>query len=104
MTAVRKRPRFLLDLAEELTWLNQKAGAEVAEHWYQALKESIRFLQQHPFIGRERTDLKPAGIRSWRISRFPRWLIFYYVGDDEQIVLLRVRPGNMNLTILEMKS
>ena len=40
--AARRRPRFLLDLAEELTWLNQKAGAEVAEHWYQALKESIR--------------------------------------------------------------
>jgi len=28
-----KRPRFLLDLAEELTWLNDKAGAEVAERW-----------------------------------------------------------------------
>ena len=24
-----KRPRFLLDLAQELTWLNQKAGPEV---------------------------------------------------------------------------
>ena len=32
--AARRRPRFLLDLAEELTWLNQKAGAEVAERWY----------------------------------------------------------------------
>ena len=31
--AARKRPRFLLDLAEELTWLNQKAGAQVAERW-----------------------------------------------------------------------
>jgi hypothetical protein len=32
--SVAKRPRFLLDLAEELTWLKDKAGAEVAERWY----------------------------------------------------------------------
>ena len=43
--AARRRPRFLLDLAEELTWLNQKAGGEVAERWYQALKKTILFLQ-----------------------------------------------------------
>ena len=48
MIAARKRPRFLLDLAEELTWLNQKAGPEVAERWYQELKKTIRFLRQHP--------------------------------------------------------
>jgi hypothetical protein len=48
MIAARKRPRFLLDLAEELTWLNEKAGPEVAERLYQALKKTICFLQQHP--------------------------------------------------------
>ena len=50
--AARKRPRFLLDLAEELIWLNQQAGAEVADRWYQSLKETIRFLRHNPFIGR----------------------------------------------------
>ena len=104
MIAARKRPRFLLDLAEELTWLNEKAGAEVAGRWYEALKKTIRFLQQHPCIGRERTDLKPAGIRSWRIKEFPRWLIFYSVRGNKQVVLWRVRSGNMNLVVLEMES
>ncbi len=104
MIAVRKRPRFLLDLAEELTWLNQNAGPEVAERWYQSLKETIRFLQQHPQVGRERADLKTGGIRSWRIKQFPRWLIFYSVQEDKQIILLRVRPGNMDLPALEMES
>ena len=85
--AARRRPRFLLDLAEELTWLNQKAGGEVAERWYQALKKTILFLQEHPFIGRERADLKPPGIRSWRIRRLPRWLILYSVRADKQVVL-----------------
>ena len=31
---VLKRTRFLLDLAEELYWLKDKAGAEVSERWY----------------------------------------------------------------------
>ena len=104
MIAARARPRFLLDLAEELTWLNEKAGSGVAERWYQALKKTIHFLQKNPFVGRNRNDLKPEGVRSWRIKQFPRWLIFYSVRSDKQLVLLRIRQGNMNLVVLEMES
>jgi plasmid stabilization system protein ParE len=101
MSRALKRPRFLLDLAEELTWLNEHAGPEVAERWYQSLKETIQFLEQHPLIGRPRKDLTPAGIRSWRVKNFPRWLLFYTVRDG-QVVLLRVRSGTMNLVVLAM--
>ena len=45
---VLKRPQFLLDLAEELTWLREKAGADVAERWYQALCATIEDLKRHP--------------------------------------------------------
>ncbi len=100
-----KRPRFLLDLAEELTWLNKKAGPEVAERWYQALLATIEDLKRHPLLGRERLDLKPAGIRSWRVKRFSRRLVFYRIREDEQsLVLLRVCSGTMNLPMLEMES
>jgi toxin ParE1/3/4 len=91
-----KRPRFLLDLAEELEWLKTKAGAEVAERWYQELLAAIEQLEQHPYLGRERSDLKPEGIRSWRLKGFSRWLIFYLV-EGEYLILLRVRSGTMNL-------
>ena len=101
---VRKRPRFLLDLAEELIWLREKAGAEIAESWYTAVKKTIQELKKHPYLGRERKDLRPAGIRSWRVSGFPRWLIFYQVDEDKSLTLLRVRQGSMNLTVLRMKS
>lgn len=100
---VLKRPCFLLDLAEELTWLNEKAGIEVAEAWYVSLKEAIRQLQRHPYLGRERKDLLAPGIRSWRPSKFPRWLIFYEV-TETQLILYRVRQGTMDLTVLRMKS
>jgi plasmid stabilization system protein ParE len=101
---VKKRPQFLSDLAEELLWLKNNASSEIAGRWYYSLQDTIAFLQKHPLAGRERADLKPAGIRSWKISEFPRWLIFYQVKDGRDIVFLRVRTGNMNLGVLKMES
>jgi plasmid stabilization system protein ParE len=99
-----KRPQFLLDLAEELTWLKDNAGADVAERWYDALLTTIQFIQKNPHVGRERTDLKPAGIRSWRMRDFPRWLVFYRVTDQGMVVFYRVRSGTMNLVVMKMES
>jgi plasmid stabilization system protein ParE len=99
-----KRPRFLLDLAEELYWLKDKAGADVAERWYAALLVTIQFIERNPLVGRERKDLTPAGIRSWRVRGFPRWLIFYSVSGEKKIVFYRVRSGTMNLVVMKMKS
>jgi len=101
---VTKRPQFLLDLAEELVWLNDNTGAEVAERWYHSLQNTIIFLQKHPLVGRERADLTPGGIRSWKISNFTRWLVFYQVKTGREIVFLRVRAGNMNLGVWRMES
>ncbi len=53
------------DPAQLLTWLKNKAGAEVAERWYNALLSTLEFIEKKPFVGRERKDLSPAGIRSW---------------------------------------
>jgi toxin ParE1/3/4 len=101
--AIVHRPRFLLDLAEELDWLNQKAGPETAERWYEAVCASIEQLRNHPGLGRQRRDLKPAGIRSWRVRGFARWLLFY-LERREALVFLRVRQGTMNLVVLDMGS
>ncbi|MGB7767973.1 MAG: type II toxin-antitoxin system RelE/ParE family toxin [Verrucomicrobiia bacterium] len=99
-----KRPQFLLDLAEELVWLRDNAGADVAERWYEALLATIQFIRKNPHVGREREDLTPAGIRSWRIREFPRWLIFYAVADRKKVIFYRVRSGTMNLVVLKMES
>ena len=102
--SVAKRPRFLLDLAEELTWLKDNAGIDVAERWYIALLATIQFIHKNPHVGRERKDLEPAGIRSWRISDFPRWLIFYGITDDKTVVFYRVRSGTMNLVVMKIEN
>lgn len=103
MNAV-KRPQFLLDLAEELTWLKDNAGADVAERWYEALQATIQFICKNPHVGRERRDLTPAGIRSWRMRGFPRWLIFYGVTGERRVVFYRIRSGTMNLVVMKMES
>lgn len=101
--AVVHRPRFLLDLAEELNWLNERAGPEVAERWYEAVCAAIEQLRENPGLGRPRRDLKPPGIRSWRVKGFARWLLFYLERPDA-LVFLRLRQGTMNLVVLNMAS
>ena len=98
-----QRPQFLFDIAQELKWLNEKAGAEVAHNWYDAVWASIDQLQKHPGLGRLRRDLKPDGIRSWRVKGFARWLLFYLERRDA-LVFLRIRQGTMNLSVLHMES
>jgi plasmid stabilization system protein ParE len=99
-----KRPRFLLDLAEELAWLKDNAGADVAGRWYDALLATIQFIRKNPHIGREREDLTPAGIRSWRVHGFPRWLVFYAVTEKGKVIFYRIRSGTMNLVVMKMES
>jgi plasmid stabilization system protein ParE len=93
------RPAFYLDIAHEELWLLEHAGAEVADRWHESLWETIGFLEQHPFIGRKRRDLKHKEVRSWRVKDFERWLIFYDVRDDV-LVLYRVVSGTMDLFAL----
>ena len=101
MRAIVHSPQFLLDLAEEMTWLNQKGGAEVAERWYEAVCCEIEQVRKQPGLGRSRRDLKPEGIRSWRVKGFARWLLFYRE-TPEALVFLRLRQGTMNLVVLDM--
>lgn len=97
------RPRFYLDVAEEVEWLLENAGGAVAKAWHEAVWETIGFLERHPRLGRQRKDLSESGIRSWRVNHFTRWLIFYRLEGD-RIIVYRVRSGTMNLVVLRMKS
>ncbi|HEY3852971.1 MAG TPA: type II toxin-antitoxin system RelE/ParE family toxin [Verrucomicrobiae bacterium] len=98
----RVRPAFYRDMAEQELWLLENAGPEVADRWHEALWKAIDFLEQQPFIGRERHDLKHPRVRSWRIKHFERWLIFYGVRDDA-LIFYRVVSGTTNLFQLRIK-
>ena len=98
---VYTRPRFYLDVAEEVQQLALRAGPQTALEWHSAVENTIRELRQHPHLGRLRKDLGPHGIRSWRVTHFRRWLIFYLIRDNT-LVLLRVRYGMMDLTAVAL--
>ncbi len=59
----------------------------------------IQLLLRHPDMGRLRRDLKPEGIRSFRVRGFERYLLFYRV-QGEDLVLLRLRFGGMDINAL----
>ena len=98
---LRTRPKFYRDLAREQLRLLDKAGPEIAEAWRGEVRHTIEFLLTWPQVGRERKDLKHPGIRSWRVNRFGRWIIFYGVRDDV-LILHRLIYGTMDLTRTEL--
>jgi plasmid stabilization system protein ParE len=97
------RPRFYEDITEEVLWLLENAGPDVARQWHEALWRTVELLKASSSIGRKRGDLKQPGVRSWRVEHFARWLVFYGV-RDEALILYRVRSGTMNLAALRLVS
>jgi plasmid stabilization system protein ParE len=91
----------LTDVAREELYLLEHAGAEIADAWHEALWDTLDFLSRTPFAGRARKDLKFPGIRSWRVTHFDRWIIFYGV-REEDLIFYRVVSGTMNLYALEL--
>ena len=94
------RPKFLEDVAREEHYLLEHAGAEIVNAWHESLWDTLAFLEDHPLAGRARLDLKHSGVRSWRMERFERWIVFYGVREND-VILYRVVSGTMNLYALD---
>jgi ParE toxin of type II toxin-antitoxin system, parDE len=90
------RPAFWLDLERHHYWLTTHINEEIAEHWLKAVWSTAFFLREQPLIGRLRRDLNYPAVRSWLVSGFPRWTVFYGI-QDESLVLYRVEGGETNL-------
>ena len=90
------RPQAWLDIEETMTYLRDQADDETSIQFWQQTQNTFKFLTQQPGVGRPRLDLKPAGLRSWRVNKFENWLIFYSIGETD-IDIFRVRHGMMDL-------
>ncbi len=93
------RPQFWLDLEDGVAYLTAKASTETAKRWHAEVMGSVARVEQQPDLGRPRRDLKPPGIRSLILRRFPRYLLFYR-WDGEIVEILRVKHGMMDLPLL----
>lgn len=97
------RPLFYLDVAEEVAYLAENAGSDVALRWSQAVWATVAKLNRIPELGRLRLDLPFPGVRSWRVDKFGRWLIFY-AARPKGPVFYRVRHGSVNLLKVDFNS
>lgn len=90
------RPRAWLDIEETIIYLRDHADIETGVRFWQQTQNTFTFLAQQPEIGRQRPDLKPFGLRSWRVNGFEKWLIFYTIGGSE-MEIFRVKHGMIDL-------
>jgi plasmid stabilization system protein ParE len=85
----------MLDLATHILYLNKEAGPEIALRFADAVEEALARLEQFPHLGRPR-HFSQAGLRSWVVPGFRRWLLFY-VPIRNGIRLYRVVHSSMDL-------
>ena len=90
---------FEQDFAELVTYFAREESQRLAVRFEESTYDLIALLLRQPELGRLRTDLKPAGIRSFRLRGFKRYLLFYQLKRAE-LVLLRLRYGGMELQSL----
>lgn len=95
----RLAPEAETDLDEIWFYTAQESGdAEIADRLIDAITHRFLLLATHVHIGRPREhDLHRAGLRSFPISRY---IIFYRVTDDEDVLILRVLVGARDIDAL----
>ena len=60
---------------------------------------AVARVENQPDLGRLRRDLRPTGIRSLVLRRFPRYVLFYRWESDTGEIL-RIKHGMMALPTL----
>lgn len=85
------RPRARLDAAEIGAFIAQDSPA-AGDRFADAVRASVSTLAEAPHIGRRRRFRRPdlSTARSWPVQGFPNHLIFYRVGEDGMLIVLRV--------------
>jgi toxin ParE1/3/4 len=79
------------DLQDHAAWLRNEAGQDTADRFLAAADREFVKLVDAPGLGSpvDTRDPELAGAQKWRVTGFPRQLIFYVVEEDA-LVILRV--------------
>ncbi len=85
------------DLGEAYLYIGEDS-LEAAERLLDAVERSIELLLENPGAGSPRRfrSTRTRGIRSWALSDFPNYLIFYRVAGDD-LEILRFLHGARDL-------
>ena len=94
MLALRIRPAARRDLAYIAAYIKLD-DVDSALRFRSAVEHELELLRIHPFLGYRR-HFRTPGLRSWRISGFEDYLIFY-LPCDTSVEIVRVLHGARNL-------
>jgi len=81
------KPRALEDLGRIYAEGLQRWGERQAEAYLDGMRQTFELLVDHPHIARLRSELATP----LRVHRYRSHLIFYDLGVDDRVVILRVR-------------
>jgi len=86
------------DLRFGLTHYQLAGGARLSERFFEDIFSVIRKIESHPEAGSPRAGqaLEFAQLRSWRLSTFQTWAIFYIQSGD-YIEILRILDGRQDI-------
>lgn len=79
-----------------MVYLRDHADEETANRFCEQTQQTFEFLAKQPGVGRQRSELKPRGLQTWRVNGFEKWLIFYRHGGSE-VEIFRVKHAMMDL-------
>jgi toxin ParE1/3/4 len=88
------RPKARHDLAYAAAWIKLD-NPQASMAFRAAAERELELLRAHPFLGRRR-HFRTPGLRSWRISGFENYLIFYR-STDLGLEVVRVLHGAQDL-------
>lgn len=94
---IRIRPEVQRDLDEQVVYIGER-NFDAAERYERAVFADFRKLAEFPAMGALRNFPNPRlqGVRSWPVSGFGNYLIFYLPAQDG-IDVLRVLHGARDL-------
>lgn len=90
-----KRPAFFRDV-DLCSFRIARDNPDAARRLISAAEATCEQIRNHPKIGHQEGFRKHAGIRSWRVEGFEKYLIFYRV-NTESVEILRLLHGSRNL-------
>jgi toxin ParE1/3/4 len=96
--AIIKLPQAEADLIGCYAYLGENATIETADRFLDAAERTLAILAKSPGIGTAHNTAKGelGGIRSLPISKFKKYVLFYYSFED-RIELVRVLHGSRNI-------
>ena len=91
-------PEAVDDVMKVADYIAARSSLNASDRFLEAVKSTYRQIADMPSIGAERDYGQPdlKGMRMWRVTKYPRFLVFY-VTTGRELIILHVLNGSQDL-------